>query len=170
MLRTNRDSLVKMAVSGIVSPPTLARGGVHRTRATGEAFVHASKYLSLMQDGAAMLQEKYQGNAEATQMLSGKPFALCTRSKVASPRLLQARIDEQLVKLRKSSSIPGDAKAELAVEDVKALFNVGSVAELRTLISQFSIEFNHRVRHLAEFQAAQHVELDTERQYFRPAS
>jgi hypothetical protein len=38
VLRTNRDSLVKMAVAGIVSPPTLARG-VHRTKATGEAFV-----------------------------------------------------------------------------------------------------------------------------------
>ncbi|MDR7273026.1 putative house-cleaning noncanonical NTP pyrophosphatase (MazG superfamily) [Pelomonas saccharophila] len=147
-----------------------AAPGTERRRATGEAFVHASKYLSRMLDGAAMLQEKYQGNAEATELLSGKPFALCTRAKLATPRLLQARIDEQLVKLRKSSSIPGDAKAELAVEDVKTLFNVGSVAELRALITQFSIEFNHRVRHLAEFQAAQHVELDTERQYFRPAS
>jgi hypothetical protein len=38
VLRTNRESLVKMAVTGIVSPPTLARG-VHRTTATGEAFV-----------------------------------------------------------------------------------------------------------------------------------
>lgn len=147
-----------------------AAPGTARRRATGEAFVHASKYLSRMLDGAAMLQEKYQGNVEATKLLSGQPFALCTRAKVASPRELQARIDSQLVKLRKSSSIPGDAKAELAVDDVKTMFDVGSVAELRTLITQFSIEFNHRVRHLGDFQAAQHVELETERQYFRPAT
>jgi hypothetical protein len=147
-----------------------AKPGTERRRATGEAFVHASKYLSRMLDGAAMLQEKYQGDVEATKLLSGTPFALCARAKVASPRALQARIDEQLLKLRKSSSIPGDAKAELAVDEVKTLFNVASVAELRTLITQFSIEFNHRVRHLREFQDAQHVDLDTERQYFRPAS
>lgn len=147
-----------------------AAPGTARRRATGEAFVHASKYLSRMLDGAAMLQEKYQGDVEATQLLSGEPFALCTRARVASPRQLQAKVEEQLVRLRKSSSIPGDAKAELAVEDVKTLFNVGSVAELRTLITQFSIEFNHRVRHLGDFQAAQHVELETERQYFRPAT
>jgi hypothetical protein len=147
-----------------------AEPGTERRRATGEAFVHASKYLSRMLDGAAMLQEKYQADVEATKLLSGTPFALCTRAKVASPRALQARIDEQLVKLRKSSSIPGDAKAELAVDEVKTLFNVASVAELRTLITQFSIEFNHRVRHLREFQDAQHVDMETERQYFRPAS
>ncbi len=147
-----------------------AAPGTERRRATGEAFVHASKYLSRMLDGAAMLQEKYKDDAAATKLLSGEPFALCTRAKVASPRDLQARIDTQLVKLRKSSSIPGDAKAELAVDDVKTMFNVGSVAELRTLITQFSIELNHRVRHLGDFQAAQHVELETERQYFRPAS
>ncbi|MGM9485105.1 hypothetical protein ACS5PN_28205 [Roseateles sp. NT4] len=147
-----------------------AAPGTERRRATGEAFVHASKYLSRMLDGAAMLQEKYKDDAVATKLLSGEPFALCTRAKAASPRDLQARIDTQLVKLRKSSSIPGDAKAELAVDDVKTMFNVGSVAELRTLITQFSIEFNHRVRHLGEFQDAQHVDLDTERQYFRPAS
>ncbi|HEY8877369.1 MAG TPA: hypothetical protein VIN03_07390 [Roseateles sp.] len=147
-----------------------AKPGTERRRATGEAFVHASKYLSRMLDGAAMLQEKYKDDVEATAMLSGKPFALCVRAKVASPRELQGRIDEQLVKLRKSSSIPGDAKAELAVDDVKTMFNVGSVAELRKLITQFSIEFNHRVRHLGEFQAAQHADIETVRQYFRPAT
>jgi len=147
-----------------------AKPGTERRRATGEAFVHASKYLSRMLDGAAMLQEKYKDDADATKTLSGEPFELCLRAKVASPRELQVRIDAQLVKLRKSSAIPGDAKAELAVEDVKQLFDVGSVAELRNLITQFSIEFNHRVRHLREFRAAQHVDLETLRQYFRPAT
>lgn len=38
MLRTNRDSLIKMAVIGTISPPTMARGG-HRIKATGEPFI-----------------------------------------------------------------------------------------------------------------------------------
>ena len=47
--------------------------------------------------------------------------------------------------------------------------NVASVAELRTLIIGFSVEFNQRVRQLKDFQDAQQVDLATERQYFRPA-
>jgi hypothetical protein len=38
MLRTNRDTLVEMAVAGVISPPTMARGP-HRVTATGEPFV-----------------------------------------------------------------------------------------------------------------------------------
>lgn len=38
MLRTNRDSLVKMAVAGAIAPPTMARGP-HRVKASGEPFV-----------------------------------------------------------------------------------------------------------------------------------
>lgn len=146
-----------------------APDAVARRRATGEAFVHASKYLSRMLDAAAMLQEKYQDDPEATQLLGGTPFALCERARVASPRALQARIDDQLVKLRKSSTIPGDAKAELAVAEVKALLGAESVESLRQMVTAFSIEFNQRVRHLKEFQEAQHVDLQTQRQYFRPA-
>lgn len=38
MLRTNRDHLVKMAVAGVIAPPTMARGP-HRVKAGGEPFV-----------------------------------------------------------------------------------------------------------------------------------
>jgi hypothetical protein len=144
--------------------------GTERRRASGEAFVHASKYLSRMLDAAAMLEDKYQGDADIIQALTLPLYGLCTRAKARSPRELQARIDSQLVKLRKSSTIPGDAKAELAVDEVKTMFNVGSVAELRTLIIRFSVEFNQCVRQLKDFQAAQQVDLATERQYFRPAA
>lgn len=146
-----------------------AAQGSERRRATGEAFVHASKYLSRMLDAAAMLEEKYQGDAAITQALTQPLYTLCQRARAGSPRELQGSVDSQLVKLRKSSTIPGDAKAELAVADVKALFNVASVAELRTLIIGFSVEFNQRVRQLKDFQDAQQVDLATERQYFRPA-
>lgn len=141
-----------------------------RRRATGEAFVHASKYLSRMLDAAAMLEDKYRDDPEITEALTQPPYTLCARAGAASPRALQASVDEQLVKLRKSSTIPGDAKAELAVADVKAMFDVGSVAALRQLVIGFSIEFNQRVRQLKAFQDAQQVDLATEREYFRPAA
>lgn len=38
MLRTNREALVKMAVAGVIAPPTMARGP-HRIKANGEPFV-----------------------------------------------------------------------------------------------------------------------------------
>jgi hypothetical protein len=53
---------------------------------------------------------------------------------------------------------------------VKTMFDVGSVAQLRTLIIRFSVEFNQRVRQLKTFQDAQRVDRGTERQYFRPAT
>lgn len=139
-------------------------------RATGEAFVHASKYLSRMLDGAAMLQEKYADDETISRMLSEPPFELCRRAGVAKPRELQKKVETQLVKLRKSATIPGDAKAELAVADVQALFQVGSIAELRELITAFSIDFNQRVRQLPSFQAAQQVSRGTEQAYFSPAT
>ena len=46
---------------------------------------------------------------------------------------------------------------------------VDSVDALRRLITQFSIDFNQRVRELEEFPDAQAVDRETEQQYFRPA-
>lgn len=147
-----------------------ARDATARRRASGEAFVHASKYLSRLLDAAAMLEEKYQGDADIRDALATPAYALCELGGAASPRDLQVKVDAQLVKLRKSSAIPGDAKAELAFDDVRKLFQVGSVAELRTLIMAFSREFNRRVRQLRTFQDAQHVDRATEAAYFRPAA
>lgn len=147
-----------------------ARGTTAQRRATGEAFVHASKYLSRMLDGAAMLQEKYAADEKTLKFLSDPPFEPCQLVGVATPRELQKLVDDQLVKLRKSSSIPGDAKAELAVADVQQMFKLETVDALRQLILRFGIDFNHRVRQLSDFQAAQKVDKATERQYFNPAS
>jgi len=38
VLRTNRDRLIKMAVAGVIAPPTMGRGP-HRAKASGEPFV-----------------------------------------------------------------------------------------------------------------------------------
>jgi hypothetical protein len=147
-----------------------ARTATERRRATGEAFVHASKYLSRMLDAAALLQSKYPDGTPERNALTQPPFELCQRANAKDPGDLQSKVDEQLVRLRKSSTVPGDAKAELAVADVKTMFGVDSVDALRRLITQFSIDFNQRVRQLKEFQDAQQVDDETFRQYFRPAS
>ncbi len=147
-----------------------AAPGKDQRRANGEAFVHASKYLSRMLDAAAMLQDKYKDDPVATALLSAKPYDLCARAKAASPLDLQKKIDAQLVSLRKSSTLPGDAKAEVAVADVQELFQVRDIGGLRDLITAFGVDFNQRVRSLADFSKSQQVSRETEREYFRPAS
>ncbi len=146
-----------------------AAPGKNQRRANGEAFVHASKYLSRMLDAAAMLQDKYKNEPAAIGILTATPYDLCARARAASPAELQKKIDEQLVSLRKSSTLPGDAKAEVAVADVMALFQVTDIGGLRGLITAFGVDFNQRVRSLADFGKAQEVSRETEREYFRPA-
>jgi hypothetical protein len=145
------------------------KAGTEQRRANGEAFVHASKYLSRMLNAAAMLQDKYKGNDAALKLLNSQPFDLCVRAGVAGPRELQDRVDTQLVRLRKSSTLPGDAKAEVAVGEVQAMFGVADIGGLRNLITAFGVDFNLRVRQLADFSAAQEVSREAEREYFRPA-
>jgi hypothetical protein len=136
---------------------------------TGEAYVHASKYLSRMLDGAAMLEEKYKDLPDVVQALREPPYRLCVTSKLG-PRELQTRVDGWLVKLRKSATVPGPAKALLAREEVNALFGVGDIAGLQQAISNFCIEFNQRVRLLQDFRQSQDDAERAFQQYFRPAS
>jgi len=68
-------------------------------------------------DAAAMLRDKYKDDRAAMAILNTEPYDLCARAKAASPLVLQQKIDAQLVSLRKSSTLPGDAKAEVAVAD-----------------------------------------------------
>jgi hypothetical protein len=137
-----------------------------KRRAAGEAFVHASKYLSRLLDAAVLLQEKYAGDDTATAQLSTPMFDLLERSRKATVKDLKTAVDNMLLKLRKSSTIPGDAKAEVAFDEVGTLFGVSSVVQLRKLITGFGVDFNERVRQLAEFRKAQEVDRATEREYF----
>ncbi|MBV8502678.1 MAG: hypothetical protein JO006_13280 [Paucibacter sp.] len=146
-----------------------AAPGKDKRRANGEAFVHASKYLSRMLDAAAMLQDKYAKDEEATRTLTATKYDMCKRANVAGPRELQAKVDELLVSLRKSSTLPGDAKAEVAVFEVQSLFGVDDIGGLRELITAFGVDFNQRARSLKAFQADQDLSRETEREYFRPA-
>jgi hypothetical protein len=139
-----------------------------KLQVTGEAYVHASKYLSRMLDGAAMLQEKYKDKPEVVAALSTPPYTLCATAGLG-PRELQLAVDGWLVKLRKSATVPGKAKALLAIEEVKKRFNVDSIEGLQKAISGFCIEFNQRVRMLKDFRDSQDQAEKAFQQYFRPA-
>ena len=128
--------------------------------------MHASKYLSRLLDAAVLLQEKYADDDTATAQLSTPMFDLLERSRKATVKDLKTAVDNMLLKLRKSSTIPGDAKAEVAFDEVGTLFGVSSVVQLRKLITGFGVDFNERVRQLAEFRKAQEVDRATEREYF----
>ncbi|MFN0182508.1 MAG: hypothetical protein ACKVQR_01700, partial [Aquabacterium sp.] len=146
-----------------------AKSAAEKLQVTGEAYVHASKYLSRMLDGAAMLQEKYKDKPDLLKTLSDPPYTLCATAALG-PRDLQKQVDGWLVKLRKSATVPGDAKALLAIEEVKTRFNVDSIKGLQTAISNFCIEFNQRVRMLQDFRDSQDQAENAFQQYFRPAS
>lgn len=139
-----------------------------KLQVTGEAYVHASKYLSRMLDGAAMLQEKYKDKPDVIAALSTPPYTLCKTAGLG-PRELQKTVDDWLVKLRKSATVPAQAKALLAIEEVRQRFKVDSIEGLQKAISDFCIEFNQRVRMLQDFRDSQDQAEKAFKQYFRPA-
>lgn len=154
-----------------------AEGDTKRRQANGEAFVHASKYLARMLEAVAMLEDKY------TNQLSGKgedaekqlralkepTYPLVSAAGATSPKALQTIVEGHLLKLRKSSTVPGDVKAELAVAESLKLFGAGDIATLRAKIQAFCTEFNRRVRSMADFQQSQAADETAFRQYFDPA-
>lgn len=138
-----------------------------KRRASGEAFVHASKYLVRMLEAVAMLQDKYRGDAKLLAQIEQPPFQLLVDAKAASAKALHTTLDGWLLALRKSSNLPSDAKAELAVVEVNELFQVRDIAALRSKIQDFCLEFNKRVRQLQTFRDAQTVGGETVAQYFK---
>jgi hypothetical protein len=156
--------------------------GATKRRATGEAFVHASKYLARMLEAVAMLEGKYtnqlhgQGEDAERQLAALKaPYPLVTQAATSdgainSPKALQLAVEGHLLKLRKSSTIPSDVKAEMALAESMALFDAADIPSLRAKIQAFCTEFNKRVRSLDDFRASQAVDDTTFRQYFDPAA
>ena len=131
---------------------------------TGEAFVHASKYLTRLLDGAKLLVDKY---ADMGKELKFDLFEkVVTTRDLKSPEALKAKVDEMLYALRKSSEIPADVKAELGIDEVKTVFGVEDIAGFRKVISDFCIEVNAKIRESEAFMASQKVNPDTEKQYF----
>ena len=92
-------------------------------------------------------------------------FALLADAGVADAADLQKLIETKLLTLRKSSTLPGDAKAEMAVAEVMAMFKTPDIASLRAKIQAFCLDFNKRVREQVDFLASQTVDEATEKAY-----
>ncbi len=77
-----------------------------------------------------------------------------------------AKVEAVLLALRKSSTVPADAKGEVGVDEARTLFGVDEIGAFRKLISDFGMELNQKVRTNPEFKAELAVDQATERQYF----
>lgn len=149
---------MKAVESGIAQEKDAAK----KRRETGEAFVHASKYLVRLLDAAQLLSEKF-AKFDPPVPLS---FALLKTAKAASPKELMAKVEAVLLALRKSSTVPAEAKGEVGFDEARALFGVDDIGGFRQLITAFGAELNQQVRRNPEFKAELAVDQQTERQFF----
>ncbi len=135
-------------------------GKAEARRATGEAFVHASKYLVRLLDGAQLLADKHKG----------LKFDLIDKvvndSSVTTPEHLKGKVEEMLYALRKSAEIPADVKGEVGVAEVDALFGVNDIKDFRKVIFDFGADINAKVRSSETFVEEQSIDEKTEKQYF----
>jgi len=154
--------------------------GTAKRRANGEAFVHASKYLARMLEAIEMLQDKYRkdffdGSKLKTSLTGSRRAAVeafyAPYPELATPQaktVQQAKeaIENGLLAWRKSSTVPGDAKAELGVDEVNKLFGVRDIAGLTKLVLSLSKTFNARSRALDPPDDDEEAELAAVQQYF----
>jgi hypothetical protein len=133
-----------------------------KRRETGEAFVHASKYLVRLLDAAQLLADKF-ARFEPPVALE---LSLLQTAKAASPKELMGKVEAVLLALRKSSTVPADAKGEVGFDEARALFGVDDIGAFRQLITAFGAELNQQVRRNPEFKAELAVDRQTERQFF----
>jgi hypothetical protein len=138
---------------------------VKKRRDTGEAFVHASKYLGRLLDAAQILVEKFK-DSETPLTFDFIDKIAKKHSKIMDPGKLKARVEEMLLALRKSSTIPVEVKGEVGVAEVDDLFGVSDITGFKKLITAFGTEINKKVRTSEEFLKSHEVDKDTERQFF----
>ena len=139
-------------------------GETKARRATGEAFVHASKYLVRLLDGAQLLADKYKDKVPPLK------FDLIDKvvkdASIDTPEKLKGRVEEMLYALRKSAEIPADVKGEVGVAEVDALFGVSDIKGFRGMIFDFGVDVNAKVRSYDTFIEEQNIDRETEKQYF----
>lgn len=133
-----------------------------KRRETGEAFVHASKYLVRLLDAAQLLAEKFAQFDPPVPL----EFTLLNVTKAATPKALMGKIEAVLLALRKSSTVPAEAKGEVGFDEARSLFGVDDISAFRQLITGFGAELNQQVRNSPAFKAELAVDQQTERQYF----
>ncbi len=133
-----------------------------KRRETGEAFVHASKYLVRLLDAAQLLTDKFNLFVPPVPLA----FTLLNVTKAATPKALMGKVEAVLLALRKSSTVPAEAKGEVGFDEARSLFDVDDISAFRQLITEFGAELNQQVRNSPEFKAELAVDQQTERQFF----
>ena len=140
-----------------------------KNRANGEGYVHASKYFFRLLDAAILLnlkypQEKYPQIHEPYAPVGNQPLGE-----------LQTRVNNVLLKLRKSAVIPPEVKGEVGALEMQEIFpRVTDIGSFRTMTTDFAIELNKRIRSLDEFKKSQEMasanERAAEKAYFKAAT
>ncbi|HEX3998464.1 MAG TPA: hypothetical protein VHX65_07940 [Pirellulales bacterium] len=119
-----------------------------KNRANGEGYVHASKYFFRLLDAAISLNLKYPGEQTVQA-----PYDAIKNSGNKSLDQLKKQVDDILLKLRKSAVIPPEVKGEVGALEMQEVFpQVKNIPSFRTMISDFAIELNKRIRALPQFQ------------------
>lgn len=139
-----------------------------RNRANGEGYVHASKYFFRLLDAAISLNLKFP-NEQSVQA----PYEAVKNQGNLTLEQLKKQVDDVLLKLRKSAVIPPEVKGEVGALEMQEIFpQVTDIPSFRTMISDFAIELNKRVRMLPQFKQGrkdeQH-EQNAQREYGRVA-
>ena len=139
-----------------------------RNRANGEGYVHASKYFFRLLDAAISLNLKFP-NEQSVQA----PYEAVKCKGNLTLDQLKKQVDDVLLKLRKSAVIPPEVKGEVGALEMQELFpQVSDIASFRTMISDFAIELNKRVRMLPQFKQNrkdEQQEQNAQREYGRVA-
>lgn len=132
-----------------------------KNRATGEGYVHASKYFFRLLHAAVLLNQKYP-NHETVQA----PYTEIDSVETDLEKL-RDRVENVMLKLRKSADIPAQFKGEVGALEMKEIFQgrVTDIASFRKMIGDFAIELNKRIRALAEFQQSQTVGVEAQKAY-----
>ena len=136
-------------------------------QASGEAYVHASKYLFRLLDGARVLAEKF---AAAEPPLTLDWF---TEVGAEGPTLakkidyIQKEVDGFLYQLRKCSTLEAAVKGELAVAEVDRLLKVKNVREFTAKIAALGKEINVKVRAHKNFTPELTADRQAEDEFFK---
>ncbi len=131
--------------------------------------MHASKYFFRLLNAAILLNLKYP---KETYPQIHDPYEAVNNQPLVE---LEKRVNDVLLKLRKSAVIPPDVKGEVGALEMQEIFSrVKDIPSFRTMISDFAIELNKRIRSLDEFKKSQEMNAESERQaeqaYFQAAA
>ncbi len=160
------DGVVEEAEEGAQGPEGKKAA---KNQATGEGYVHASKYFFRLLNAANFMNLKYPKEKYPT---IHEPYAAVNNQPLEQ---LEKRINDVLLKLRKSAVIPPDVKGEVGAFEFQEIFpGVTDIKSFRKMIASFAIELNRRIRSLDEFKKSQEMASEQEKQaekgYFKAAT